>query len=188
MNFLQVPPEPIAEEQWRLTYERMQEWLRQELFTFRWWILLALFIITMLLWLKMVDKTRLNKIILYTVFVIIYIIVLDELGEELCLWYYPVDLFFLFPPTTAIDYSCLPLIYMVIYQKFSNWKSFAIANIVMATVFCFIFEPIFVAAGLYKTIAWRSYYGFPIYIFIAFSSKFIVDLIYSRSARLKKEA
>lgn len=178
MNFISAPPQSGLEEQWTLTRTRFNEWLHGELFTIRWFLMLALFLITAYLWWKKVDKSRLNEMMLYTSIVILFIIVLDELGDELTLWYYTVDLFFLFPPITAINITCMPLVYMLVYQHFKTWKSFFIATIVMSTVFCFVFEPIFVWAGIYKMLNWKSYYGFPIYIAVAIMPKCIVSLIF----------
>lgn len=185
MDIIQIPPRQELLEQWKLICARYNEWLHDEVFSLRWWVLLVLFVLSAYLWWKKADKTRLAEITLYTSIIVIFIIALDELGEELSLWYYPVDLSFLFPPTTAIDITCMPLIYMLIYQRFNKWKGFVVATIVMATVFCFVFEPIFVWGGVYVKLNWKSYYGFPIYIFIAIASKFIVQMIYSRSARKK---
>lgn len=172
--------QPDVEEQWRLTLARFDEWLQGDVLRFRWWILLALFALTAYLWWKKVDKTRLNEIMLFTALVIIFIIVLDELGEELSLWYYTTDMFPLFPPITAIDITCMPVVYSFVYQLAGTWKSFIIATVVMALVFCFVFEPIFVWAGVYKMLLWKSYYGFPIYVFIAVFSKFIAGIVYSK--------
>jgi hypothetical protein len=181
VNFIQVPPQPAVEEQWKLTCARLNEWLQDEVFSIKWWIMLALFLITAFVWWKTVNKSRLAEMMLFTLVIMIFIIALDELGEELSLWYYTIDLVFLFPPITAIDITSMPLIYMLLYQRFTSWKSFLIATTVMATVFCFVFEPIFVWGGVYKMLIWKSYYGFPIYILIAVMSKFTVNRITAAS-------
>lgn len=175
MNLFTIPPRPELQKQWEMTTTRMQEWLHGELFTPRWFLMLALLAITLTLWWRLVDKSRLGEITLYTLIIILFIIVLDELGEELSLWYYPVDLFFIFPPTTAINISCMPLIYMLVYQRYSTWRGFVIATVVMSLVFCFFFEPVAVRIGIYVMLKWKSWYGLPIYAFIAFAGKFIVD-------------
>jgi hypothetical protein len=165
--------------QWQLTCTRFDEWINNDLFHYRWWVLLALFILCEYLWWKTVDKSRLNEIILYAAFVTIMILALDELGTELTLWYYPINIFPLFPPIAAIDLSCLPLVYSLIYQYFRTWKSFIIASIIMSIISCFVLEPIFVWSGIYKMITWKSYYGLPIYFSIALCAKCAVVKIYS---------
>jgi hypothetical protein len=118
--------------------------------------------------------------------VIFFIIVLDELGDELTLWYYTVDIIFLFPPITAVDITSLPLLYMLMYQRFQSWKSFAAASAVMSVVSCFILEQVFVWAGIYRMITWRSYYGLPFYFAIAILSKFIVGIVFNYKPRQEK--
>lgn len=183
MHFKTTGLPPDVEEQWRLTVTRFGEWVQDELFSPNWWLLLFLFSLTIYLWWKKVDKTRLSEMVLYTSLIIIFVIILDELGDELSLWYYTVDIFPLFPPITAINISCLPLIYMLIYQYAKTWKSFIIATTVMALFFCFVFEPVFIWIGIYKLLTWKSFYGFPIYIFIALASKAALSVIKNSSSK-----
>jgi len=167
--------------QWQLTCTRFEEWIKGDVFRLNWWILLGLFLICSYLWWKTVDKSRLNEMLLYTGLIVIIIIALDELGEELALWDYTDDLFPLFPPITAINLSCMPLVYSIIYQYFGTWKKFIIASLGMSLIFCFICEPIFVWSGIYQMLKWKSYYGLPIYFSMALFSKLIVHKIYSLS-------
>jgi hypothetical protein len=104
------------------------------------------------------------------------ILILDEVGEELALWDYPVDIFPLFPPISAINLSCLPFLYSLVYQFFGTWKSFLIASAVMALFSCFIFEPLFALAGMYQLLAWKSYYGLPLYFAIGVGAKAFLSL------------
>ena len=171
------------EVQWQLTLARVDQWLQNEVFHFRWWLLLVLFAACAFFWWKKVDKSRLQEIVLYTAIITIITLVLDELGEELTLWDYPFDLIPLFPPLTAIDLSCLPIVYSMIYQHFRTWKGFVIASIVMAGIFCFLLEPLFVWIGVYQMLTWKSYYGFPIYLFMAIGAKALVSKIYTTSLK-----
>ena len=170
-------------DQWELTNARINEWLQSEVFHFKWWALLGLFLITVFLMWKMADKTRLAELTIYSAIIVIFIIVLDELGEELTLWYYPVDIIPLFPPMTAVNVTCMPFVYMVIYQRFGTWGKFLIATMIMSIVFCFVFEPIFVWGGAYTMLKWKNYYGLPIYFAIAVAAKWLVQVIYSAKAR-----
>lgn len=167
-----------AKIQWKLTLSRLEEWWEYDVFRFKWWSMLVLFIICVCIWWKLADKSKLNELILYTGLITIIIIVLDELGEELTLWDYTTDLIPLFPPVTAINLSCLPMVYALIYQYFRPWKSFVIATFIMSVIFCFVCEPIFVWAGIYQMISWKSYYGLPIYFFIAIIGKVALGKIY----------
>lgn len=176
----------IVEVQWHLTSIRFGEWVQNDVFHFRWWFMLLLFLASAYVWWKTVDKSRLNEIILYTALIIIITLVLDELGEELALWDYPTDLFPLFPPLTAINLASLPMVYSLIYQHFKPWKKFIIATVVMAVIFCFVLEPLFVLGGLYQPLAWRYYYGLPIYTAMAICTKAVVMKFYKVARESKK--
>ena len=183
MNIIKVPSQQVLKDQWELTNARIAEWLQSEVFSLKWWILLVLFCITAVLLWKKADKSRIVELSIYTGIIVVFIIVLDELGEELTLWYYPVDIIPLFPPMSAVNITCMPLIYMVIYQRYGTWGKFLIATLIMSTVFCFVFEPIFVWGGTYKMLKWKSYYGLPIYFAIAVSAKAFVNVIYSKKEK-----
>lgn len=175
---------PEVEIQWELTIARFGEWIQTDVFRFKWWLMLVLFIVTTYVWWKQVDKSRLDEIILYATIIIIIILILDELGEELTLWYYTTDLIPIFPPISSIDLSCMPIAYAIVYQYFKTWKNFIITSLLMSAIFCFIFEPIFVWIGVYQMVNWKSYYGFPIYFLIAVIAKAIVNKIYSIDSKL----
>ncbi|EGO63115.1 CBO0543 family protein [Acetonema longum] len=162
-----------------LTNMRIEQWLQDDVFHFRWWLLLGQFAFSAFLWFKLVDKSRFPEMVLYMGFITIITLVLDELGEELSLWDYPVDLVPIFPPLTAVDLASLPIIYTLIYQYFGTWKSFFWATLIMATIFCFIFEPILVWGGVYQTLKWKYYYGFPIYVTMALCVRWMVKMIYA---------
>lgn len=176
---------PNVQEQWRLLSSRFTEWLQGDLLNFQWQILLGLYLLTTWLWWKKVDKARLAEMVFHSVLIILIVIILDELGEEMSLWYYTVDLVPLFPPITAIDLSCLPLVYMLIYQHTRHWKTFILASIVMSIVFYFVCEPIFVWSGVYQLLAWRYYYGLPLYFLIGVITRAIAMKIFHPQATKK---
>ena len=176
---MQIAVSPDVAVQWQLTCARVREWMQEDVFTIRWWALLALFMITVFIGWKKVDKARLKEMMLFYAIIIVFIIVLDEFGEELSLWYYTTDILPLFPPITAVNISCMPVVYLLIYQYARSWKSFLIATVVMAAIFCFVLEPVFVWAGIYRMLIWKSYYGFPLYILIAVVSKCVVTSVLS---------
>lgn len=161
--------------QMRLTNMRITSWLEEDLFHIRWWFLLFVFILSGFIWWKMVDKTRLQEITLYALMTSIITLGLDEYGEELTLWSYPVDIVPIFPPLTAVDLATLPIIYSLIYQKYRSWKKFILATIIMAAVFAFILEPLLVLGKFYELHKWKYYYSFPIYIIMALTIKWIVE-------------
>jgi hypothetical protein len=161
--------------QLQLNVARTDEWLQGDVLHLRWWLMLILFTITAFIWWKALDKSRLPEYLLFSFWVVIFILMLDELGEEMTLWYYTTDLVPWFPPISAINIACLPSAYGLLYRLFRKWKGFLIASAVMSIVFCFALEPLFVWAGIYKVLMWKSWYGLPLYFGIAIASKALVN-------------
>ncbi len=167
----------VIEIQKLLTNMRITEWLEEDVFHFRWWLLLSLFLLSVFVWWRMVDKSRLQEVSLYMAMTTIVTLGLDEYGEELTLWYYPTDILPIFPPLTAVDLATLPIIYSLIYQRYGTWKSFMRATVIMAAIFAFVLEPILVLGKFYALHKWKYYYGFPIYIIMALAIKWVAEQI-----------
>jgi hypothetical protein len=168
--------EEIEQVHKNLSELRQEYWLQYDLFSYQWWLLLAVFIISWVVWWKLVDKQRLKEIILFGVSMSYLIYVLDHVGYELNLWIYPHKLIRILPEATTLDWGILSISHMLVYQYFRRWRSYLIANTLMAIVFAFIFEPISVWIGIYKMLNWRYIYSFPIYILKAVIIKWLFEI------------
>jgi hypothetical protein len=153
-----------------------QYWIEYNLFSFQWWLLLIVLILPWVIWSRYVERKRRKEILLFGALLIILVGLLDELGISLNLWSYPYKLTNLIPRLTAIDYGMIIVAHMFIYQYFREWKSFIIANMILAAIFTFIAEPITVWLGIYKLDNWEYIYSFPIYILKTALIKWIVDV------------
>ncbi|QDR83462.1 CBO0543 family protein [Sporomusa termitida] len=169
--------EQIAEMMRQLTRARIENFLGQYIGTWRWWVLIILLIVPWFIWYKLVDKKRILEVTLFGVIIMIFTITLDEIGFVLSLWSYPVEVIPILPRLTSIDYTMLPIIFMLVYQYFSTWKSFLRALVVLSTVFSFVAEPIVVYFGFYILIKWLYWYSFPIYIVMGVLSRWIVKTL-----------
>ena len=158
-------------------YARIDNWIDTDFNTFSWWFQIALAVISIAIWWKLVDKKRLLELTFYGFSIQTITIWLDEAGYELGLWYYPVDLIPVFPPSTAIDYVMLPVIYALVYQYCQSWKAFIPATILMGGIFSFVIEPTLSKFGYYVVVKWSSSYSFPVYIAIAIVMKALVEKI-----------
>lgn len=161
----------------QLTYARIDKWLDTEFNTLGWWFLIALAVVSLVIWWKLVDKKRLLELSYYGFIIMTIDIWLDQVGYELGLWYYPVDIIPVFPPSTSIDYVMLPIIYALVYQYCRSWKAFTQATILMACVLSFAIEPLLAKFGFYVLIKWKFFYGFPVYITIGIVVKSVVNKI-----------
>ncbi|HCC08244.1 MAG TPA: hypothetical protein DEP72_08835 [Clostridiales bacterium] len=152
-------------------------YLEQDLFSFLWWLKIIAFILVWAIWWKWVDKTRLLEIIAYGLMVSSLATVIDLIGMNMVLWGYPITLLPFTLPLYVADLGMIPVIYMLVYQNFSNWKSFIRAVFVMAVIVAFVVEPLNVWTGIYEMNNWNYLYSFPIYIISAILLKWIINKI-----------
>ncbi|WHY94550.1 CBO0543 family protein [Neobacillus cucumis] len=163
--------------EYKLAEMKNEYWLHHDLFTFQWWLLLIIFILPWILWWRYVDKYRLKDILLFGSLLMLLVGLLDDIGLNAQLWSYPYKLLQVIPRLVAIDHGILIVAHMTVYQFFTKWKSFIIVNLVMATIFTFIFEPLTVWLNIYKLDNWKYIYSFPLYIAKAVFVKWLVQRI-----------
>ncbi|MCA0757598.1 hypothetical protein KP806_21280 [Paenibacillus sp. N4] len=152
----------------------MDHWLQDDLFTWRWWLLLGAGLLAIIVFYKALDRSRKAEIMLYGFFIALLATFLDILGWNLHLWAYPHKLLPMCTPLLPVDYVVLPIFYMLIYQRFRSWKSFFWASVVLAFVMSFILEPVFIWIEIYKPLAWKHVYSFPIYIANGLLGKWVI--------------
>ena len=155
-------------------------WFMYEVFTWQWWLGVATVVLPLLLWWKLVDRRRILEITVFGMLVNISSIFLDIIGTELVLWNYTIRILPQLPLLFPVDFILLPIIYMLIYQRYKAWKQFLFASTIAALALAFGAEPLAVYIKQYQLISWRFIYSFPIYIMIAIFSKFITNIMLSR--------
>jgi hypothetical protein len=160
-----------------------QYFMERELFSWVWWLLIALIIVPLAVWWKLVDKKRLIEICMFGLLINIAATFLDVLGSELLLWEYPVHVLPRVPLLIPVDYVVLPVIQMYIYQRFTKWKKYIIVSVIAAAMQSFVAEPLAIWIGQYKLVLWQLIYSFPIYLIIDFSAKFLIELFKKRQAK-----
>lgn len=165
----------------QLTEMRWENFIHEDFLSPQWWFLLALTLLPWILWWILVDKSRIKQIWLYGLLMTILIIYLDDIGSELNLWNYPYKLVNIVPRLNPIDVCVLPVMHMLIYQYFSKWKSFIIANIIMSLFNSYIAEPLFVKIKIYELINWKYSYSVPIYILKAAVIKILLEKVLEKS-------
>ena len=167
---------------------RMEQWLQETLYTWQWWLLVALLIAPWILWWHVVDKKRFTEIVLLGMFVLATCSWMDEVGCEMILWYYPYKLLPVYPQLVPINYAVIPVTYMLIYQYFRPWRSYIVAMVINAALFSFVAEPSLNYLGMYKLVKWYYYYSFPIYIIIAVSHRWLVEIVLAINKKYNKES
>ena len=166
-----------VELQKKLTELHVKEWLADDVFHIRWWILIGLMIGMFIAWLLLLDKAKMKETCLFLVLAIIIILGIDEYGVELILWEYPIDLIPIFPPLTSLNLISVPLTYSIAFQRFPDRKTYTVAVVILTAMISFILEPILVWRGFYKLVNWHPIYSFFVYLIVAFVIRFVAKKI-----------
>ncbi|MGE5631997.1 MAG: CBO0543 family protein [Caulobacteraceae bacterium] len=156
---------------------RYEIWLSYGVFSIRWWVLLVMITAPWFIWYRLIDKKRLQEMVLYLFATSFIAVLLDEIGTSITLWAYPINLVPIFPWSISANYSSVPIIFTLVYQYFPGWKSFIYANIILSLIFSLVLEPILVWAKLYSLISWKHIYSVPVYFFAAIILKWFSDKI-----------
>ncbi|MBM7604969.1 putative integral membrane protein [Metabacillus crassostreae] len=153
---------------------RLEYWRNEVVFTPQWWFLLVSFIILVIFWLFILDKTRVVSILLFGFVAFSIVSILDTLGGELLLWEYPKMVLPWGPRIVTIDLM-ISIYFMILYQFFQSWKMYIIASICLSAIFSFILEPFASYLNIYMSLHWSHFYSFPIYILLTIFIKYVVD-------------
>ena len=165
---------------------RINYWLKHDLYTWQWWLLLALLVIPWYFWWKLADKSKLKDIVIVGALMVIIALNIDELGTEFNQWDYPHRLIPIYPQIMPVDLTILPIFYMLLYQYCPRWQSYIPMLVIMSGMLAFIFEPLLNRLDMYKTIDWKYMYSFPIYSLIGIFLKLMVEKIKAISERTRK--
>lgn len=150
-------------------------WIQYQLFTWQWWLLLGLTFIPWMIWWKIVNKHRIQELLLFGFFVSFVAAFLNIYGWNRHMWVYPIQLLPICNPLLTVDFTVIPIAHMLVYQYFRAWKSFLLAGTILAFCFAFIAEPTLSWMGIYKAIKWKHSYSLPFYIGNAIIGKWVVE-------------
>jgi hypothetical protein len=169
--------EQIVRERIKLREMELAYWIKYNLFTFNWWLILLTIITFWIVWWRFLDKNRLVEILLFGSFATIIANVLDVIGTSFVLWSYPYALFPVATPLLPANLVGFPVVYMLTYQYYPGAKEFFVASVCVSLFFAFGVEVLLEVLGIYQPLDWKHVYSFPIYILIALLIRYTVNKI-----------
>ncbi len=158
-------------------------WKHNDLFSFGWWLLLAINLLFIYMAVKILDRSRLFELLTVAGIIISFSTMLDTILIQYGLTSYPTSLTPLTPSFFVSTYIILPVIYMLLYQLFSSWKSYLVANIITCIFLAFIIEKLLRLLHIYQYIHWNSFYSFLAYFGIGLFSKIIMNILCNKQLR-----
>ncbi|MFA4884762.1 MAG: CBO0543 family protein [Desulfotomaculaceae bacterium] len=172
-------PNRMMELQQELLALRISDWY-EKVISFQWFFLVFLLIAPWIIWWRFVNRKNIAEIFSFGLLISVISSFLNATGLQLLLWSYPYKLLPYSSRAFSISYSVLPVIFMLMYQYFRTWKSFATANVIMALIFAFILQPILKWMGMYTMINWSYFYSFAIYIMMGLGLRLLLQVILQR--------
>lgn len=160
-----------------------QHFFSFELFSWVWWLLIALIIVPLIVWWLLVDKKRLLEISMFGLLIGVSSTFLDVMGSDYVLWMYPIHIIPMTAILVPVDFVVLPVIQMYVYQKCLKWGRFLLFSLITAAMQTFIAEPLAILIGQYKPIHWSIIYSLPIYFAINVAAKFVVGRFKKRQEK-----
>lgn len=162
-------------------------WLEYNFLTLKWWIIIVVMILLWLIFLKLVNREQLPKILFLGLVWIMAAANLDGLGFELGFWGYPTELFPIYPKAYLFDYAFIPVTYMLLYNYFPRGMAFFLANLVLAGGASFVSEPFFRWLDYYKAYHWSPWWSFFIYMTVSYLIRWFVEKVFSRQNALPEK-
>ncbi len=149
-------------------------WLENEFLTWDWWILLCFFVVPWMLWFIMKKRKWFVESLLFGVIVMNVTLLLDTVGMQFTFWEYPVEFLPIIPRGFPFDVSMVPVAFILLFQYFHTWKSFIIAQVIMAVAYAFIGEPFCEWLNLVHYLKWNYLYSFVYYIILGIGVRALI--------------
>ncbi|NPV91298.1 MAG: hypothetical protein HPY50_11070 [Firmicutes bacterium] len=178
--YQQLAYNPINDLNVQASLARIMFWRENTLFTWQWWLLLAVVAVSALIWWRLVDRSRLLEIVCYGILGAVPAMVFDITGTMLGWYAYPI-LLQPYYPGTIFGIITPAIIGMLIYQYFPSWRGFLITVTLASAVLSFTGQPLLAYIGVYKIYNFSYLYSFLIFIIIAVWDKWTVGKM--KSAR-----
>lgn len=167
--------EQIYELRLQLTSMVIENWRAEDFLTGYWWLMLAVLVIPWIVWWFIVDKRRTYQLLTFGLFVSIIMSVIDIIGVETGLYFYPYKLIPFAPRLLEYTLGLLPVSYMLLYQYFPKWRPFTIALTIASAATAFIGIPIANALGMIEPVRWNYLYSFIIIMTVGISIKWLTE-------------
>lgn len=145
--------------------EMIKLWLDNTLFTWRWWLGLAMFTIPWVLWLIFRKKESTYRLLFSGIIALLISSWLDIVGILFGLWSYHADLVPFSPAFIPWDFTLIPVITMFFLQYKPEINPF-LKSIVYTIIGSFAFQPLMQWLGFYNPKHWKHYYSLPILMLI----------------------
>ncbi len=144
-----------------LAEQSYQNWVSNELFTFGWFFILATLAIVYFVWIKLVDKNRLNDLLLLGSLSSVGFFIADQvLIGDFGVIDNKIRIFPIVFPVFIVSITICPILFMLVQQYTSSWKSFSIWAGIGSAFLAFGLFPVHTLLGIIQLHRWNYFYEF----------------------------
>ena len=152
--------------------KKIDLWLENVVFTWHWWLGVALTVLPWMLWVFLRKKDSTHRILYAGFFSMFISSWFDYIGVSLGLWHYNYDVVPMVPSYLPWDFALIPITIMFMIQFKPHFNPY-IKSLIFAGGSAFIGEPIFKMLNTYDPEQWKYIYSFPILFVICLITQFI---------------
>lgn len=139
----------------------IHNWTSNEVFSFEWFLMAGILIVAYIVWLKLVDKSRVTELLLLgSLETVAKIILAILIGNLLGLYDYKIRLLPMPSNVFATSATISPIILMLVQQYTTSWKGFIIWTTIGNAFLNFVIFPIYTLVGIIEFYNWNVFYHF----------------------------
>lgn len=147
----------------------IQSWTSNEVFSFQWFLMIGILIVSYVVWLKLLDRKKATELLLIgsldsVAKLIIAAVLLDNIlgvyDYEIRILPVPGNIF-----ATSVTIS--PILIMLVTQYTTSWKGFFLWAAIGNAFLNFVIFPIYTSIGILKFYNWNVFYHFLVLYAIA---------------------
>lgn len=137
----------------------LADW-KSDMATVKYWGMVGFIVITYAVWYLLTDKRRLVDLLLYGSLIAVMRELLDLFGVTSGLWIYKIRILPLSPSVLLMDWTIVPLIYMLVQQYSPNWRQFFVWNTLGTGMIAGVILPVLSALDILQLMRWNYMYAF----------------------------
>jgi len=143
-----------------------QHWVSHEFLSFGWFVLIIVNVIFYIIWLKLLDKSRVNHLLLIgSLTAVVFFIGDAVLFSFLGLAEYTISITPVEPPIFSAAVTLIPVIVMLVQQYISSWKGYLLWVSIGMAFLAFVLLPIYSLVGIFQLHNnWNYFYHFLYYL------------------------
>ncbi|TYP71944.1 hypothetical protein BCM02_109223 [Paenibacillus methanolicus] len=171
----------------KLTNMRWEIWTKYTLFTWQWWMLVLACAGMVVLFVVLVRRGNLLKSFAFLGMIYLFNKNLDDVATAMNWYDYRMQLEPIIPTMLPANLFIIPGALTILYERYSDWKSYSIAIGAFAVLVSYMALPLMKQVKIYTDNAWNGHWSLLSLVAMAAISKLVVDWFVRQQSRESNE-